>query len=206
MDNQDELYNEDSHAQWSLLNDAIKGYKALSAAFNTLDVGAQEKLDKAEQYLTDLRVFSVEFIEALLSKANKYKQWANGEIVKYLLDHNQQSATMQDGTKIALKTEVSVKVNGETDEEKEQSKQALYAWVAEQGEGDHIKDVVKFAAGSVNDALFETLDKGGYSYTHDRQIHPQTLNKIMRDRVESGEPLPPIEIAEIKPFIRATVK
>ncbi len=199
-------YNEAEHAEWSLLNDQIKEHQALAAKFDKLDAMADKKIEMVSQYLFDMDLFSVSFLEALLSEANKQKQIANGEIVKYLMDRGQQAMTLQNGTKIALKSEVSIQYPGETDEEKDQSKQKLYVWIGENGEGEHIKDVVKFAAGSADEVLFDVLKEGGYSFTHDRVIHPQTLAKIMRDRVENGEPLPPIEIAEIKPFIRATIK
>jgi hypothetical protein len=199
-------YNEDEHAEWSLLNDQIKTYQGLSEKFDKLDPKGERLLSAISEYLFDSGCWSTSFLEALLSEANKEKQFANGEIVKYLMDHGQQAMTLQDGTKIALKSEVSIQYPGENDEEKDQSKQKLYTWIAEQGEGNHIKDVVKFAAGSADEVLFESLKEGGYSFTHGRVIHPQTLAKLMRDRVENGEPLPPIEIAEIKPFIRATIK
>ena len=65
-----------------------------------------------------------------------------------------------------------------------------FEWLQERGYGDLIKDTLDFPKGEYTPALEKFLTESGFSYTKKTQIHPQSLKKLISDRLEAGEDLP----------------
>jgi hypothetical protein len=135
------------------------------------------------------------FIEALRTYYTAKKQeLVTDELPTLLHEAGLESATTSDGTKISLKREVSI-AQGNRD--------ALYAWLKENGYGDFVKTVLAFGKGEFDDGLRAVLAETGASYEEKEDVHYQTLAKIFRDRVEEGGALPPEQVAKITIFDRA---
>jgi hypothetical protein len=162
-------------------------------------MGYNQKVDNSN-FETVLMIFddtfedsiSISILEELLDVYKKRRDdLINNKMPAIMIENEMKSITLDDGTKLTLKKIVNPKVN---------DKQKMIIWVKSIGMEDAIKTNLEFKKGEVDSGLVEHLEKSGYSYTRDDSVHYQTLSKIVRDRYENGDPLPPVEAIEIIPF------
>lgn len=83
--------------------------------------------------------------------------------------------------RVQIATYVSAKV---------QDTDAAFSWLNQHQYGDLIKDTLDFPKGELSDEILESLNQAGVSYTQKSGIHPQSLKKIISDRLKAGENLP----------------
>ncbi len=105
--------------------------------------------------------------------------------------------TLDNGVKLSLKKGLSPKV---IDKEKE------IAWIEEIGFKDSVKTELKFGKGEIDSKLEAYLEKHGYSFEREDNVHFQTLSKIIRDRYEAGDGLPPEDAVKVTPFNKVEIK
>lgn len=86
------------------------------------------------------------------------------------------------GTRITLKHAIRASISAERQD-------TAYAWLVEQGLGGIIKEqVVAFPDGDVS-RLLTLFSEANVSYEVARKVHPQTLVRIVRERLEDGKPV-----------------
>lgn len=102
---------------------------------------------------------------------------------------------LEDGSRITLTKELSIKRENE---------QALIQWLIDNGYQDSLKDTVTFNMGEFDQAAEQALD--GYSYKKQSGVHYKTLEKIMKDRINESEALPPEDIAVVNVINIAKLK
>jgi len=97
------------------------------------------------------------------------------------MQENDQTTFETDTEKVSIATYVSAKVK-DTD--------AAFGWLIRNQYGDLIKDTLDFPKGEFSDQAKAALESLGVSYTMKSGIHPQSLKKIMSDRLKAGSALP----------------
>jgi TolA-binding protein len=94
---------------------------------------------------------------------------------------------LSDGSKISVKDVV-------TASPKEENKPLMHAWLEEHGYDGIIKTKVatEFGKGEIDDArkAHQALIDAGYHATLNRNVHYQTLQAFVRERLEDGEAIP----------------
>lgn len=124
---------------------------------------------------------SIATIEAVLKHyKNELKKILSGDLLEWMMEHDQTSFE-NEALKVTIKTFVSAKME---DPEKG------FDWLTENEYGDLIKTTVDFPKGEFTDETKETLKEMGLSFTMKNGIHPQTLKKVISDRLDAGEDLP----------------
>ena len=108
-----------------------------------------------------------------------------------------QSVTLDNGMRLTLKKGINSKV---VDDIK------MIAWIESIDQADSIKTELKFGRGEVDENLKSYLAENGYSYEEKEGVHVQTLKKIISDRYESGEGLPPAEAVSVTPYDEVQIK
>lgn len=86
-----------------------------------------------------------------------------------------------DDFKVSIKTYVSAKLA---------DSEAAFQWLTEKGYEDLIKTSLDFPKGEFNEEAQAVLEEMGLSYTMENGVHPQSLKKVISDRLEAGEDLP----------------
>jgi hypothetical protein len=137
--------------------------------------------EEVDQLLTE-DMLSIPLLEALL-KARKAeeKEILTGPLLEWMQENDQLSFETEDGHKVSIATYVSAKVE-DADE--------AFKWLEERQYGDLIKDTLEFPKGEFTDELARALEEHGASYSKKSGIHPQSLKKIISDRLKAGEDLP----------------
>lgn len=172
----------------------LAGQACILSEKDTLDI--DQILKKFEKEFGKL--FPIDAIEKILEA---YKKKLN-DIVRVempaIMNENEITAvTLDNGVKLSLKKGLSPQV---VDKEKE------IAWIEEIGFGDSVKTELKFGKGEVDRGLEEYLIEKGYTYEKDDTIHFQTLSKIVRDRYEAGDGLPPSDAVKVTPYDEVKIK
>lgn len=95
--------------------------------------------------------------------------------------------TMLNGQKVTVKPFVQARLTQDT-------KRSAIEWLEEHGYGDLIKVTVenKFGMNEYDTAreLAHKLSLAGYNTAFDATVHPQTLGKFVRERLEANEAFP----------------
>lgn len=140
----------------------------------------------------------IKLLKDLVSYYNSEKNKLNGrEIPEIMQRLGVDELQLKNGTKIKLTTNVSTKIIN--------NDKAL-SWLEENGYEDFIKGDLEFSKGELNKNLFEFLKREGYSYKEKIGIHFQSLNKIIKDRINDGEELPEDNIININIYPVAKIK
>lgn len=143
-------------------------------------------------------LFPIDAIEKLLEI---YKARLNNivkvEMPAIMIENELTSATLDNGVSLSIKKVLSPKV---IDKEKE------IAWIEEIGFSDSVKTELKFGKGEIDKKLETYLEKNGYSFDREDNVHFQTLSKIIRDRYNEGEGLPPADAIQVTPFDIVEIK
>lgn len=106
-------------------------------------------------------------------------------------------ATLDDGTKVKLKSYINPEVQDEA---------AFFAWLEAHGMGAIIKDQVDLGKGQFDAKIKEFLEQGGYDYTRKTSVHPMTLKATVGKLMELGEELPTENILTVSVFEKAEIK
>jgi len=113
-----------------------------------------------------------------------YKEQVKIILTKDLLEwmqENDQVTFETEDMKVSIRTFVSAKVL---------DTELAFPWLIENEYGDLIKDNLEFPKGELTPEAEGYLNELGLSYTKKSAIHPQSLKKIMSDRLKAGEDLP----------------
>ena len=123
-------------------------------------------------------------IASLEAVVKHYKEKLRTILTKDLLQwmqENDQVTFETDDMRVAIRTNVSTKV---VDTE------TAFKWLEAHQYGDLIKDSLEFPKGEFSEEAKAALEALGLSYTQKSGIHPQSLKKIISDRLKAGEVLP----------------
>ena len=126
---------------------------------------------------------SIALMEGVL-KAYKAarKKILEGDLLDWMQE-NDQTTFETDDVKVSIKTYVSAKIeDGQTE--------VAFQWLEENEYGDLIKDTLQLAKGEFTAEVEKSLEDLGVSYTQTQGIHPQTLKKVIVDRLAAEDTLP----------------
>lgn len=124
---------------------------------------------------------SIPVLEEILKH---YKQVERDILTKDLLEwmqENDMDKFENEEVRVQIATYVSAKV---------QDTDAAFSWLNQNQYGDLIKDTLDFPKGELTDEIVSLLNQQGVSYSQKSGIHPQSLKKIISDRLKAGENLP----------------
>lgn len=110
----------------------------------------------------------------------KEREILSGDLLEWMQE-NDLTTFETDDYKITISTYVSAKVT---------EPEVAFKWLGENGYSDLIKDSLDFPKGEFTPEVEQRLAELGVSYTKKSGIHPQSLKKIMSDRLSSGDPMP----------------
>lgn len=122
---------------------------------------------------------------ATLEEVLKYykaeeKKILSKDLLAWMNEHDQNTFETDD-LKVSIKTYVSAKML---------NPDAGFNWLIKNQYGDLIKDNLEFPKGELTQDAEKMLEDLGLSYVKKSGVHPQSLKKIMSDRLNSGEMLP----------------
>lgn len=127
------------------------------------------------------RYYSIATLEAVVKHyKNELKQILGKDLLEWMQENDQTTFETED-LKVSIKTYVSAKVL---------DPDLAFAWLTDRQYGDMIKDNLEFPKGELTPEAESKLEELGLSYIKKSGIHPQTLKKIMADRLKDGEELP----------------
>ena len=106
------------------------------------------------------------------------------DLLEWMMENDQTLFETED-CKVQIKTYVSSKVL---------EPNLAFKWLESHQYGDLIKDTLDFPKGELTADVETKLEEMGLSYTKKSGIHPQTLKKVMSDRLKDGEDLPSEEV------------
>ena len=142
------------------------------------------KADEVEVQETMLALGETPSIATLEEVLKRYKAKRTRILAKDLLEwmqENDQTSFENEDLKVSIKTYVSAKIL---------NPELAFPWLEANQYGDLIKDTLEFPKGEFNQDAEKALEELGLSYTKKSGIHPQTLKKILSDRILSGDVLP----------------
>lgn len=118
--------------------------------------------------------------EVLKHYKNEEKAILTGDLLEWMRENDLERFENED-VKVDINTYVSAKV---------EDPDRAFSWLEAHQYGDLIKDTLDFPKGEFTPEAELLLDELGVSYSKKSGIHPQSLKKIMSDRLKSGETLP----------------
>lgn len=124
---------------------------------------------------------SIPVLEAVLKH---YKNMERGILTKDLLEwmyENDMQSFENEEVKVSISTYVSAKI---------ENPDAAFAWLTQNQYADLIKDSLDFPKGELTPEIESILETQGVSYTKKSGIHPQSLKKVMSDRLKAGDDVP----------------
>jgi len=132
--------------------------------------------------LLDTPQFSIPMLEALLKRRKaEEREILTGSLLEWMQE-NDQVVFETDEEKVNIATYVSAKFLEDVD--------TAFKWLEDRQYGDMIKDTLDFPKGELTPEILAMLDEQGASYAKKSGVHPQTLKKIMSDRLKAEEDLP----------------
>jgi len=167
------------------MNDLIERVRILMRPADEKEVG--EALECLGDYF--YAIPSIKTLEAILKKQkDELKQILGKDLLEWMQENDQVLFETED-VKVSIKTYVSAKMLDPT---------IGFNWLVSHQYGDLIKDNLEFPKGELTDEAEQALDSLGLSYIKKSGIHPQSLKKIISDRLQAGEDLPDEEDNGIK--------
>lgn len=124
---------------------------------------------------------SIPLLEEVIKRYKKIERdILTGDLLEWMQENDMTTFENED-LKASIQTYVSAKVeNADT----------AFMWLEENQYGDLIKDTLELGKGEFSEEVQAAFDRLGISYSRKSGIHPQSLKKIMSDRLKSGEILP----------------
>ena len=124
---------------------------------------------------------SIELLEEALKRYKEArKKILAGDLLEWMQENDLTELETED-FRVKIETYVSAKVSDED---------AAFKWLDDHEYGDLIKDTLDLARGELTEEVRNALAELGVSYTQKSGIHPQTLKKVMSDRLKAEEDLP----------------
>ena len=139
-------------------------------------------LENPKNLLQDISVKSLEEVAKYFK--NEERRLRTEDLLEWMNENDQQAFETED-YKVSIRTSVSSKVL---------NADLAFSWLINHQYGDLIKDTLDFPKGELTSAVEDTLNSMGLSYVKKSGIHPQSLKKIMSDRLKAGENLPDEEV------------
>ncbi len=201
-----DFLNEANQLDAEIKKDKFEEFKELLSDYakkvNNLDYGKNNDFTKDRyfhQIVNSLPEYPpIKLLEDVLSfYKNKRHMLVTKDIPSVMQQMGINKATTVDGLSVKVDQEVSVK---------EVNKIKLMDWATKNGYEDLIKTSLKFGKGEFNQDIETYLEEQGVSYEKDSGIHPQSLKKIIKDRIEAQEELPSQDLIEVKTFNIAKIK
>ncbi len=201
-----DFLNEANQLDAEIKKDKFEEFKELLSDYakkvNNLDYGENNDFTKDRyfhQIVNSLPEYPpIKLLEDVLSfYKNKRHTLVTKDIPSVMQQMGINKATTIDGLSVKVDQEVSVK---------EVNKVKLMDWATKNGYEDLIKTSLKFGKGEFNQDIETYLEEQGVSYEKDSGIHPQSLKKIIKDRIEAQEELPSQDLIEVKTFNIAKIK
>ena len=126
--------------------------------------------------------------EEYLKQRKKDLDQISGEIIPTMLSEMGLSyLKLADGSSVEVKTNYSATIT-------QANREKAFNWLRENDLGDIIKNELTVSFGRNEDnkaAEYAELAKGqGYQPTQKLKVEPMTLKALVRERIESGKPLP----------------
>lgn len=121
--------------------------------------------------------------EALKHYKEEEKRIRTGDLLEWMRENDLEVLETED-VKIDISTYVSAKVSDE---------EIAFRWLEENQYGELIKDTLSLGKGEFTADVREALESLGVSYEKKSGIHPQSLKKIISDRLKAGEDIPSSE-------------
>lgn len=124
---------------------------------------------------------SIKTLEAVVKYyKEQHKKILTKDLLEWMQEHDQYSFETDD-LKVSIKTYVSAKML---------NPESGFQWLINNQYGDLIKDNLEFPKGELTPEAEGALEEMGLSFVKKSGIHPQSLKKIMSDRLKAGEMLP----------------
>lgn len=155
------------------MNDLLTKVRAFDAPIDPL------KVSKLVTYLGDTP--SIKTLEVVVKYyKDELKKILSKDLLEWMQENDQVTFETED-MKVSIKTYVSAKML---------DPDSGFNWLIANEYGDLIKDNLEFPKGELTPEAESVLDELGLSYTKKSGIHPQSLKKIVSDRLVAGEMLP----------------
>ena len=133
------------------------------------------------QRLLAIPVLSIPMLEAMLVRRKaEQREILTGSLLEWMQE-NDQVTFETDEEKVTISTYVSAKV---------EDADTAFKWLEDEQYGDLIKDTLDFPKGELTPDIEDMLELHGVSYAKKSGIHPQSLKKVMSDRLKDGDTLP----------------
>ena len=110
------------------------------------------------------------------------KKILEGDLLEWMQE-NDQTLFETDGFAVKIVTFIKATIDKEDPD-------TAFKWLEDHEYGDMIKDTLDLARGEFTTEVENAFAELGVSYTKKSGIHPQTLKKVMRDRLDAEEDLP----------------
>ena len=136
------------------------------------------KLENEKELLHNISIKSLE--EVVKHFKEEDRNLRTKDLLEWMNENDQQAFETED-CKVSIRTSVSSKVL---------NADLAFKWLENHQYGDLIKDTLDFPKGELTTDVESKLEEMGLSYTKKSGIHPQTLKKIISDRLKDGEELP----------------
>lgn len=124
---------------------------------------------------------SIAVLEEVLKYYKSVERWIRThDLLEWMQEHDLDTFE-NENVKVKIKTYVTAKVENE---------EQAFQWLDDHQYGDLIKDNLAFPRGEFTEEVAQSLEAIGATYSRKRGIHPQSLKKIISDRLEAGESVP----------------
>ena len=146
-----------------------------------------EELSKLANLQVTLEQRVKDLEEELKQVKREHRDIAEDQLPAAMLEHNIREFTLEDSSKIAVKTFYSASIPKDKQQE-------CFDWLNDNGFGDLIKNqvTVNFVRGQESDAndLLHDLGGRGMSPSNKKWVEPMTLKAFYRSESEKGNLLP----------------
>ena len=132
---------------------------------------------------------SIKTLEEVLKHYKAEMKRILGKDLLEWMNENEQTTFETEDLKVSIKTYVSAKML---------DPDFGFRWLIDNQYGDLIKDNLEFPKGELTPEAEGALEELGLSFIKKSGIHPQSLKKIITDRLNAGEMLPDEEGNGIK--------
>lgn len=160
-------------------------------------MGFKEEMSRALDIARVYRSRQEELEEELGLIKEKLEAVETDEIPSIFHEYGFTEATLDDGTKVKLKSFVNPKVLDEVQ---------FFEWLEIHGMASIIKDQIDLGKGQFDDKFRKFLEEGGYDYSRKMSVHHQTLKATVTKLTELGEDLPPENVLSVTIFEKAEIK
>jgi ParB-like chromosome segregation protein Spo0J len=147
---------------------------------------------------------SIPIIEEAIKILKAAREGLGYRILDLMDEAETSKTTLNNGLTVAVDVSPTIDYQlppDASDELIDDAKARLVAWFADHGEAASVKEIIQLKGGVeavTMQAVLEYLDDCGLNYTRAPTIHYQTLKKILKTRITTGEEMPPADVALVK--------